>query len=110
VPRGYDVKRIEEFNIPGPADLTALAGIAGAVGDTPMSISAPPGTGDGQGKAPVLADAFGIGHRGLEMVGGPGGLRYLPGGLGGRGGETKQELRGDGGNSIYEACVGNGLK
>ena len=109
VPASFDVGRIEEVNVPGPADPSQMFGIPGAPPDAPrQNIPAPAGFGkDGLGRG---ADADAAGK--AALFGGPGGSMGLmaPGGFGGRSGSTHEQLLKQGGNRLSEAAVASGLQ
>ena len=111
VPTNYNVERIEDVSVPGPVDPNAAVGVSGAPEGPPVTLPPPPGSGRGQGGAPVIADVAGTGVMGLEHIGGYGGMRNVPGGFAGRSGATRKQMVTEGGGSpASEAAVGKGLQ
>lgn len=105
----YDVKRIDDNNVPGPEDPTDAVGIDGAPEAPAMDIPPPPGTQMGQGGAPTF-DA-GAAMKDVLQAGGYSFKKFKPGGFKGRSGATKKHLlTTEGGNTESEAAVGRGLK
>src|SRR5690349_19558590 len=106
----YDIPRIEEHSVPGPANLAEAVGIKDAPEGPIVNVPPPAGLGGNEGQSggldalkPGLASPFGF----------PGGMRGLnvPGGFGGRSGATRQRLVEEGGgNTRSEAAVAAGLK
>ena len=87
----YDTNRIEDVSVPGRVNLNAIIGIAGAPEGPPITIPPPPGSGRGQGAAPLTQvdfDPFGPdlpdGYRDLENV---------PGGFAGYSGATRERMQ-----------------
>ncbi len=110
VPTNYDVTRIEDVSVPGPVDPNAAVGIQGAAEGPPVTLPPPPGSGRGQGGAPVGPD-FGTGVMSRDLIGGYGGLRNIPGGFAGRSGATRERMVTEGGGSdASEASVAQGLR
>jgi hypothetical protein len=110
VPTNFDVPRIEEVSVPGPAINSETVGIVGAPEASPTTVPPPAGLGkDGQGGSPegLLAGKGSL----IGLPGGMGGLQMLPGGFGGRSGATRERLVREGGGSVQsEAAVARGLK
>jgi hypothetical protein len=107
VPTNFNVDRIEEVSVPGMVNTTESVGIVSAPEGPAKTLPAPPGTGQGTGMAPMMADA-GAGSM-YGTIGGMSGLTNL-GGFGGRSGATRQKmLMEGGGNKESEACVAKGL-
>jgi hypothetical protein len=107
VPTNYRVDNLQEVSVPGPNDPTAAVGIDKAPEAPPVTLPPPPGSGQGQGGAPMLADA-GTGN----MYGSEGGMGgpVNVGSFAGRSGATRERLLQEGGgNARSEASVARGL-
>jgi hypothetical protein len=106
----YNIPRIEDISVPGPANPTESVGIKDAPEGMAHSIPPPPGLGGSEGQSGGLENAI----KGLaNPFGDPGGMKgiYVPGGFGGRSGSTREQMvREGGGNTQSEACVAAGLK
>jgi hypothetical protein len=107
----YNINRIEDVAVPGPALPAEAVGIKDAPAALPVDIPPPPGLGGSMGQGGGLdltqpdASASTIG-----VAGGMGGI-YVPGGFGGRSGATKEKLLLEGGgNTASEAAVAAGQK
>jgi hypothetical protein len=110
VPPAYNVPRIEEINVPGPANMAEAIGVPNSPDTVAANIPPPAGlstSGGGGGMdspTPGKANLIGTGS-------GFAGSKYAPGGLGGRSGATREMLaREGGGNTQSEACVARGLQ
>jgi hypothetical protein len=109
VPTNYNVTRLEDYSVPGPADPTQPIGIVGAPDGPPDTLPPPAGFNGGQGGG---LDG-GVGRGGpLGLAGGyHNGLLMMPGGFGGRSGATREQLlKEGGGNTRSEAAVALGLR
>ncbi len=110
LPTNYNVDRIADVSVPGPVNPTEAIGILNApITDAPpTSVAPPPGFGGGQGGAkdgPQPGDGNTVG-----IVGGLGGVRFMPGGIAGRGGAAREKmLREGGGNTESERAVALGI-
>jgi hypothetical protein len=106
----YNMKRIEDYSVPGPVLPTEPIGIKGMEEAAPMNIPPPPGMGGNSGQAGgVESKTFGL----ASPFGTPGGMRgiWAPGGFGGRSGSTRQQMVEEGGgNGRSEAAVAAGIK
>ncbi len=109
VPTNFNVTRIEEISVPGPAAPDEAVGVLNAPAATPTNIPPPPGLGkEGQGGG-VDGLPAGVGNL-VGFSGGLGKLALTPGGFGGRSGATRARLvRTGGGNAQSEAAVALGL-
>jgi hypothetical protein len=108
VPAGFEVGRIDELNVPGPANPDDVIGIAGAPPDAPReNVSPPAGFGHSDLGGGVDSDA--AGH--ANMLGPPGGSMGLIAApaFRGRSSATREELLKYGGNALSEAAVASGL-
>jgi hypothetical protein len=109
VPTNYDVARIEEVSVPGPALPNEPVGILNAPEGPAQTISPPPGMGQGTGAGiqsltPGNASPFGT-------QGGYNGLAFVPGGFAGRSGSTRERMVLEGGgNARSEQAVALGLE
>jgi hypothetical protein len=109
----YNVNRIEEVSVPGPANPAEQVGIHNAMEAPPMTLPPPPGisanipgTGGGVDDPTKVGAASTIG-----LPGGMGGPRVLPGGFAGRSGATRTKMLTEGGgNTQSEAAVAGGLR
>ena len=107
----YNINRIEDVAVPGPALPNDPVGLKDAPAALPVDIPPPPGLGGSMGQGGGLdftkpdATASSIG-----AAGGMGGIN-VPGGFGGRSGATKEKLLLEGGgNTASEAAVAAGQK
>src|SRR5262249_39189019 len=106
----YNIQRIEEVSVPGPANLAEKIGIKGAEESLPVNVSPPPGLGGNEEQGGGL-DVREPGN--ASPMGFAGGLQgdLVPGGFGGRSGATREQLvREGGGNAESEAAVAAGQK
>jgi hypothetical protein len=109
-PTNFDVPRIEDVSVPGPAINTEAVGILRGPDAAPTTLPAPAGFGNNgqEGNPESLLPGKGS-FAGLD--GGLGGLKMMPGGFGGRSGATRERMvREGGGNTHSEAAVALGLK
>lgn len=110
LPTNYNVDRIEEVSVPGPVNPNEAVGLMNAPEAPAQTIPPPPGFTGGAGGGVDSSTQVGTG--GLYGVsGGAGGPKFVPGGMGGRSGATREKMvREGGGNTRSEACVAAGLK
>jgi hypothetical protein len=113
LPSGFNNQRQEEFNIPGPASFNEALGILnGQANAAPSNIPPPPGWGNGSGNSLTDPNRPGTGimqgkDAGYSLPVG----KFVPGGMAGRSGSTKDKLLDRfGGNQRSEAAVAAGLK
>lgn len=110
LPTSYNVDRVEEVSVPGPAKPEEVIGVLQAPQAPPTTIPPPPGFGAGSGGGIDDPSRAGTG----SPFGTPGGYgvgKLIPGGFGGRSGATRDRmLREGGGNTHSEAAVAAGLK
>jgi hypothetical protein len=106
----YNIKRVEDYSVPGPVNPTEPIGIKDMEAAAPMNIPPPPGLGGNDGQAGgIQSKQFGL----ASPFGTPGGMKglWVPGGFGGRSGSTREQMvREGGGNSASEAAVAAGIK
>jgi len=114
VDTNFNINRISELDVslPGPVNPSEAEGIPGEKEGPPVTVPAPPGSGEGVGGAREIdADAFG-GLFNREGAGGYlDGVRAVRGGFAGRSGATRKRLaNAEGGSPASEAAVGRGLR
>ncbi|MBY0525537.1 MAG: terpene cyclase/mutase family protein [Gemmataceae bacterium] len=110
LPLNYNVDRIEEVSVPGPANVEESVGIPKAPDTPPINVTPPPGFSQGTGGGIDNPALLGSGNL-IGMPGGYAGGKLVPGGFGGRSGSTREKmLREGGGNMRSEAAVAAGLK
>ena len=106
VPTNFNVDRIDEVSVPGMVSPTEAVGVVNAPEAPAKTLTAPPGTGGGQGGS-MESSLLGTGTA-IGQLGGVGGLVNL-GGFGGRSAATRAPIEQLGGSPISEACVAKGL-
>jgi hypothetical protein len=110
VPYGMDVDRKEEIVVPGPVKPDDSIGVPGGTDTNRTDVPPPPGFGPNGNGGGTLTGPPGTAPR----DGTPGGFigaQFIPGGLQGRSGATREKLlREGGGNGASEAAVASGLK
>jgi hypothetical protein len=106
----YNVARVEEVAMPGPANPTEDVGNSNVAESAPMNVPPPPGFGaEGQGGG-VKTPNVGLMNP-SDITGGMMKGLFQPGGIGGRSGSTRQQLVNEGGgNTASEAAVARGIK
>ncbi|HEV3203784.1 MAG TPA: prenyltransferase/squalene oxidase repeat-containing protein [Gemmataceae bacterium] len=112
LPTNYDMPRIEEISVPGPANPSEEVGILNADPNAAkQTVPPPPGLGDNTGQGGgVDSNIFGKGST-FGTAGGLGGPLMKPGSFGGRSGATRERMVVEGGgNTRSEAAVARGLE
>jgi hypothetical protein len=107
----YNINRVEDLAVPGPAAPAEPVGIKDAPEALPVNVPPPPGLGSnmGQGGGIDMVKPDGLANP-IGFAGGMGGIN-VPGGFGGRSGSTKEKLLLEGGgNTASEAAVAAGQK
>jgi hypothetical protein len=111
-PVGGNSPRIEEVNMPGPANINDLVGVLNGRDDVPL-VNVPPPLGfgtDGDGAGIKSSDKNGTAPMTGENPGGTLRGKFAPWAMNGRSGASKVEaLIGGGGNTESEAAVARGL-
>src|SRR5262245_25253067 len=114
VETNFDVNRISELDVslPGPVNPSEAEGIPGEKEGPPVTVPAPPGSGQGVGGAPMVDFDGPGGLLNREIAGGYlNGVRAVAGGFAGRSGATRKRLANEfGGSAASEAAVGRGLR